>query len=379
MTPFSSSTYAKAASIFESRSMESQFVPSRRMDIYDPIQQIGMWGESFNANSNLHASVSMIAEMDNKISNESETASHEMLAPSNKYDQEATKRIDKIQRRLAQNREAARKSRLRKKAYVQQLENSRLKLLQLEQELVQMKQQGVYMCGGLVGGNLGFSAPVKSGIAAFETEYARWMDEQSKQICGLRTALNAEISDTDLQMLVETGMKHYSELFRMKSTAAKSDVFYVMSGMWKTSAEQFFSWIGGFRPSELLKVLLPQLDSLTEQQFFEVCNLKQSCQQAEDALSQGMEKLREIVSVTVADGQLGEGSYSSQVTTAMEKVEALVSFVNQADHIRQETLQQMSRILTTRQTARGLLALGEYFERLRALSSLWATCAREPA
>ncbi|MBA0749179.1 hypothetical protein Gogos_003137 [Gossypium gossypioides] len=205
------------------------------------------------------------------------------------------------------------------------------------------------------------------------------MDEQSKQICGLRAALNAEISDTDLQMLVETGMKHYSELFRMKSTAAKCDVFYVMSGMWKTSAEQFFSWIGGFRPSELLKVLLPQLDSLTEQQFFEVCNLKQSCQQAEDALSQGMEKLREIVSVTVADGQLGEGSYSSQVTTAMEKVEALVSFVNQADHIRQETLQQMSRILTIRQTARGLLALGEYFERLRALSSLWATCAREPA
>ncbi|KAG8481544.1 hypothetical protein CXB51_026388 [Gossypium anomalum] len=285
-TPFSSSTYAKAASIFDSRSMESQFVPSRRMDIYDPIQQIGMWGESFNANSNLHASVSMIAEMDNKISNESETASHEMLAPSNKYDQEATKRIDKIQRRLAQNREAARKSRLRKKAYVQQLENSRLKLIQLEQELVQMKQQGVYMGGGLVGGNLGFSAPVKSGIAAFETEYARWMDEQSKQICGLRTALNAEIRDTDLQLLVETGMKHYSELFRMKSTAAKSDVFYV---------------------------LLPQLDSLTEQQFFEVCNLKRSCQQAEDALSQGMEKLREIVSVTVADGQLGEGSYSSQV------------------------------------------------------------------
>ncbi|GMI94140.1 TGACG sequence-specific binding protein 1 [Hibiscus trionum] len=373
------STYAKAASYFDSRSMEPQFVPSRRMDIYDPIQQIGMWGENFNADSNLHASVSMIVEVDNKIPNKSETASHEMLAPSNKYDQEATKPIEKIQRRLAQNREAARKSRLRKKAYVQQLENSRLKLIQLEQEIAQMKQQSVYMGGGLVGGPLGFSAPANSGIAAFETEYGHWMDEQSKQICALRTALNAHISDADLRVLVETGMNHYSELFRMKSTAAKADVFYVMSGMWKTSAEQFFSWIGGFRPSELLKVLLPQLDSLTEQQFFEVCNLKQSCQQAEDALSQGMEKLREIVSVTVADGQLGEGSYSSQVNTAMEKVEALVCFVNQADHIRQETLQQMSRILTTRQTARGLLALGEYFERLRALSTLWGSCPRESA
>lgn len=88
------------------------------------------------------------------------------------------------------------------------------------------------------------------------------MDEQSKQICGLRTALNAEISDTDLQMLVETGMKHYSELFHMKSTAAKSDVFYIMSGMWKTPAEQFFSWIGGFRPSELLKVIHTLLNYL---------------------------------------------------------------------------------------------------------------------
>nr|GMC79328.1 TGA5 transcription factor [Ipomoea batatas] len=44
-------------------------------------------------------------------------------------------------RRLAQNREAARKSRLRKKAYVQQLENSRLKLTQLEQELQRARQQ----------------------------------------------------------------------------------------------------------------------------------------------------------------------------------------------------------------------------------------------
>ncbi|XLS74676.1 hypothetical protein HN51_031541 [Arachis hypogaea] len=38
-------------------------------------------------------------------------------------------------RRLAQNCEAAKKSRLRKKAYVQQLENSRVRLAQLEQEL----------------------------------------------------------------------------------------------------------------------------------------------------------------------------------------------------------------------------------------------------
>ncbi|XP_022741548.1 transcription factor TGA1-like isoform X2 [Durio zibethinus] len=358
-------------------SPSTQFVPSRRMGIYEPIHQIGMWGENFKSNGNPSASV--IFEVDNKLENESETASHEMLAPSNKHDQEATKPIDKIQRRLAQNREAARKSRLRKKAYVQQLENSRLKLIKLEQELEQTRQQGLYMGGGLEGGHLGFSEAVNPGIAAFEMEYGHWIEEQNRQICELRNALNAHISDIELRILVDGGMSHYFELFRMKSTAAKADVFYVMSGMWKTSAERFFSWIGGFRPSELLKVLVPQLDPLTDQQILEVCNLKQSCQQAEDALSQGMEKLQETVSATVAAGQLGEGSYIPQVATAMEKLEALVSFVNQADHLRQETLQQMSRILTTRQAARGLLALGEYFQRLRALSTLWATRPREPA
>lgn len=50
----------------------------------------------------------------------------------------------------------------------------------------------------------------------------------------------------------------------------------------------------------------------------------------------------------------------------------------QADHLREQTLQLMSRILTSHQAARGLLALGEYFHRLRALSSLWAARPRDP-
>ena len=86
-------------------------------------------------------------------------------------------------------------------------------------------------------------------------EYGHWVEEQHKQNCDLRNALNAHISDVELRMLVDTGLDHYTKFFRMKAAAAKADVFYVMSGMWKTSAERFFSWIGGFRPSELLKVM----------------------------------------------------------------------------------------------------------------------------
>ncbi|KAG1327250.1 putative bZIP transcription factor TGA10 [Cocos nucifera] len=67
-------------------------------------------------------------------------------------EQERPKTPDpKTLRRLAQNREAARKSRLRKKAYVQQLENSRIKLTQLEQELQRARAQGLFFGGALLG------------------------------------------------------------------------------------------------------------------------------------------------------------------------------------------------------------------------------------
>lgn len=95
-----------------------------------------------------------------------------------------------------------------------------------------------------------------AGIAAFEMEYVHWVDEQHRQISELRNALQAHITDIELRILVESGLNHYSNLFRMKADAAKVDVFYLISGMWRTSTERFFQWIGGFRPSELLNVLL---------------------------------------------------------------------------------------------------------------------------
>lgn len=86
-------------------------------------------------------------------------------------------------------------------------------------------------------------------------EYGHWVEAQNKQICELRTALNTHVTDVELRILVDSGMSHYFDLFRLKASAAKADVFYLMSGMWRTTAERFFLWIGGFRPSELLKVM----------------------------------------------------------------------------------------------------------------------------
>lgn len=363
-------------------SSSAQFATSRNMGIYEPTHQNSIWGNPFKADSSQNTEASAILESDAKLDNMIEDIPSEALGSSRRHDQEANKPADRVSRRLAQNREAARKSRLRKKAYVQQLESSRIKLAQIEQELDRSRHRGVHMVEHAGDSSIGLSGAVNSGIAAFEMEYGHWVEKQNTQINELRSALQQHVSDIELRMLVESGMSHYEDLFRIKAIAAKSDVFFLMSGMWRTSAERFFLWIGGFRPSELLKVLSPQLEPLTEQQAVAAYNLQQSSQQAEDALSQGMDKLQQTLSESLTSDSLGASgvaSYMGQMANAMGKLEALVSFVTQADHLRQQTLQQMYKILTTRQAARGLLALGDYCQRLRALSSLWAARPREPA
>ncbi|KAJ6797581.1 transcription factor HBP-1b(c38)-like [Iris pallida] len=344
-----------------------------------PTGHFDNWGESGMAGNSSRTDSSTDGDTDDK-NQRFEQGQHAAIAASDSSDRSKDKTGDqKTLRRLAQNREAARKSRLRKKAYVQQLESSRLKLTQLEQELQRARQQGIFISGSgdqshSMGGN---------GALAFDIEYARWLEEQNRQINELRAAVNAHASDNDLRVVIDGIMAHYDEIFRLKGIAAKTDVFHILSGMWKTPAERCFLWLGGFRSSELLKLLASQLEPLTEQQLMGICNLQQSSQQAEDALSQGMEQLQQSLAETLAGSLAPSGSsgnvanYMGQMAMAMGKLGTLENFLRQADNLRQQTLQQMHRILTTRQAARALLAVHDYFSRLRALSSLWLARPRE--
>ncbi|KAL8122330.1 transcription factor TGA2.2-like isoform X2 [Apium graveolens] len=288
-------------------------------------------------------------------------------------------RDQKTLRRLAQNREAARKSRLRKKAYVQQLESSRMKLTQLEQELQRARQQGIFISSS---GDQSQSMS-GNGALAFDVEYARWLEEHNRRVNELRGAVNSHAGDAELRIIVDGVLAQYNEIFRIKGDAAKADVFHILSGMWKTPAERCFLWLGGFRTSEILKLLISQLEPLTEQQLLSISNLQQTSQQAEDALTQGMDSLQQSLADTLA-GSLGPSNssenvanYMGQMAMAMGKLGTLESFIGQADNLRQQTLQQLHGILTTRQSARAVLAISDYFSRLRALSSLWLARPRE--
>ncbi|XP_028787239.1 bZIP transcription factor TGA10-like, partial [Neltuma alba] len=114
---------------------------------------------------------------------------------------------------------------------------------------------------------------------------------------------------------------------------------------------------------------------LTEQQILGIYGLQQSTQEAEDALSQGLEALNQSLSDTITSDSLScppnMANFMGQMAMAINKLSTLEGFVRQADNLRQQTIHRLHEILTTRQAARCMLAIAEYFHRLRALSSLW--------
>ncbi|XP_022994024.1 transcription factor HBP-1b(c38)-like isoform X3 [Cucurbita maxima] len=310
------------------------------------------WGESAMADTSQQTDTSTDIDTDER--NQLQVVAHGTLM-ADSMGQSRAKSVDqKTLRRLAQNREAARKSRLRKK--------------------------GMFVASGAGDHCLSMTG---NGALAFDLDYARWLDEHQRLVNDLRASANSQLGDEELRFLVDGVMAHYDELFRLKSIGAKADVFHILSGMWKTPAERCFMWLGGFRSSELLKIVGSHLEPLTEQQLMGICNLQQSSQQAEDALSQGIEALQQSLVETVSTASIGPASsgnvadYMGQMAIAMSKLTTLENFLHQADLLRQQTLQQMHRILTTRQAARALLVISDYISRLRALSSLWLARPRE--
>nr|AGT17172.1 DOG1 domain [Saccharum hybrid cultivar R570] len=101
------------------------------------------------------------------------------------------------------------------KAYVKQPESSKLKLAQLEQELQKAHQQGILISSSgdqtyAMSGN----GNILIRVFTFDIEYARWLEDQNKQINELRTAVNAHASDSDLRLILDGVMAHYDEIFK---------------------------------------------------------------------------------------------------------------------------------------------------------------------
>ncbi|KAK3156264.1 hypothetical protein QOZ80_2AG0104940 [Eleusine coracana subsp. coracana] len=308
-------------------------------------------------------------------------------APSTSDHQEGPKTPNaKTLRRLAQNREAAKKSRLRKKAYIQNLETSRIRLSQLEQELQRSRTQiqGTVFGGGALSGG-GIGGLISPEAAWFDAEHARWTEEHGKLMRHLRAALeehghhhqqqHANDDDARLRQLVDAAAAHHGVLAELKAAVARADAFHLVSGTWVSAAERCFLWVAGFRPSDLVKVAARHAEPLTETQAMGVCGLQQWAREAEAALDHELHAMHRSISEVVSSDSAALLCPYPDVPGYMATMSlaSLETFVTQADALRLQTLHRLPQILTARQSARCFLAIADYSHRLRALSELWHT------
>uniref|UniRef100_A0A0E0NB53 DOG1 domain-containing protein n=1 Tax=Oryza rufipogon TaxID=4529 RepID=A0A0E0NB53_ORYRU len=244
------------------------------------------------------------------------------------------------------------------------------------------RRQGLHSKSGdkqdqTVPAGTGVGAKIKNSEAAwFDGEYARWVESHERMMAHMRAAVEeqpqhggvaAAAAEAQLRQLVDAAVAHHGVLVELKAAVASADVFHLVSGTWLPAAERCFLWIGGFRPSELIKMMARHAEPLTEQQAAGVYGVQQSAREREEALDRDLHATHHALSDAVSSDSLllfppgtGATAYSD------------------ADALRLQTLYKLPQILTARQSARCFLAIADHSHRLRALTSLWLSRPRHP-
>ncbi|XP_004289493.1 PREDICTED: transcription factor HBP-1b(c1)-like [Fragaria vesca subsp. vesca] len=244
-------------------------------------------------------------------------------------------------------------------------------------------------------------APEMNGFQAF---FESWLSEQDQHLQDLIIASKQHqkrAADDDdrvlLSSLVERVVKHYEQYYNKKSQWAKQDVLRMLSPPWRSSLEDAFLWIGGWRPSMAFHLLYSKSGLQLEASFAELMRgLRLStgdlgdlshCQltmvdkvqrrtiEDEKHLSEKMAKLQE----TVADATLvelaheatemmrnnevhegGADDHMERVeSTLASKEEGLEKILHKADDLRMKTLRNITQILSPLQAVHFLIAAAE--------------------
>ncbi|XP_047942746.1 transcription factor TGA10-like [Salvia hispanica] len=223
-----------------------------------------------------------------------------------------------------------------------------------------------------------FNRSKESG--AYESGYLDQTPCQYGYLNGQDPSSSQDQRQNELGNVIDNWLAHYDQIVSLKSKAVQDDVFHVFSGMWKAPAERCFMWMGGFRPSVVIKIALDEVEGLTEQQRVALCGLQRSAEEDEEAITDGFETLDRSLTKTIVGGTLtmppNLNDYMTQMSIATKQVSALQGVVTRGDILRQQTLRHLPLHLTNRQAAQCFLVIDEYFNRLRSLSTLWLNRTR---
>ncbi|KAK9915975.1 hypothetical protein WJX75_006823 [Coccomyxa subellipsoidea] len=322
---------------------------------------------------------------------------------------------DKVKRRLAQNREAARKSRQRRKAYVQNLEEEvrQLRTGKLSGQALAAQSSSLGATGSLGGANaLGLGPDATSLFSAMMHRlpagslpgagagdalaqqnhevlqaFDKWRAEHVATVLAVRQAVNEGAGDAALRPLIEEARSQLWTLFAMKKAVVCSEsVLLIMNLEHLLPPERLYSWLGGLRASNACNGLLTKLADLGlgTQQRMKLEALRESLLQQENSLGRGYSEVLAELGARAAQqpvllpGQLPDKRIWDS-PDILGKLDAMRMTLLRGDNVWEQFLEQTEGFLSLRQYGVAVTALMETSLQLQNLHLPWLQLLRRPA
>ncbi|XP_022156806.1 protein DOG1-like 3 [Momordica charantia] len=220
-------------------------------------------------------------------------------------------------------------------------------------------------------------------------------ESQKKDIASC-SSLKQEHDDDNVDALIDMVVRHYEHYYKVKSSWLELDAFPILRPAWRSSLEDAFLWLGGWRPSTAFHMLysksgmqleaqLPEilhglrtgdLGDLSPKQVLKIDALKRRTIKEEKETTEKMAKHQETIASPsmvdlshVATKWIMEGEREGEPNGSMmrerlkltleRKEEGLKEMVQMADELRLKTFKEILQILTKTQTIHFLIAAAE--------------------
>ncbi|KAL8034615.1 hypothetical protein ABFX02_12G039900 [Erythranthe guttata] len=242
----------------------------------------------------------------------------------------------------------------------------------------------------------------------FHSFFESWLVEQDHYLEELVSASKrrrvhhhpsaADDDDTVLRQKIARVIDHYEQYYRAKSTCAKTDALPMFNPPWRSSLEDAFLWIGGWRPTMAFHLLYSKsglqlqdkladllqglaagdLADLSPAQVNQINDLQRATVREEKEISEKLAKQQEKVAdtsmvelsnaVTEAmrnPAAADDGGDGGRVAAALAPKEVgLAEVLQRADDLRLKTLKKVLGVLSPIQGVHFLIAAAELHLRL---------------
>ncbi|KAL5550839.1 hypothetical protein UlMin_001015 [Ulmus minor] len=233
---------------------------------------------------------------------------------------------------------------------------------------------------------------------SFRNFFECWLTEQNQNLHDLKTVsmkyqscntsnlFTSASEKEELCSLIDRTLKQYENYYHAKSSGSKQDVLAMLTPTWRSSLEDAFLWIGGWRPSMAFHLLYSksglQLDDgklsdlikglstgdladLSPAQITQVDELQRKTIKKEKEITEKMAKQQETMMSSGETGGNVAELESDRVESALkQKEKGLEEIIHKADDLRLQTLKTIIDMLTPIQAVHFLIAAAELHLRL---------------